>query len=414
MSAVPSDPTAASRRPRIVALSEAPIPSAVLGVHAVLDALAASGACELRTGSTVTPSADLIAWCDAVVLVRGASPSEKRILVETQRLGRKVATYLDDDLERVPGDARSGYFFTSPNVRANVASIVREADAVLVCSERLGGELASRHGVAPVLLRQPRPPRLPGESAEPPPEPGRGDGERADAPPGGDDHVRVGFLGSVDHAAFLDTLLAAPLRELKDELGTRLELVFCGAVPEVAHALGATCEPFQAEFATWRRRARSLGLDVGLAPLPDTPFHRNKYFNKYLEYGSLGVAGIYSDVPPNADAVRDGDTGLLCANEPSAWLAALRRLTGDRDLRARIANAAWLDVEARFSSAALLPAWTAALAPLLGHRATPASPAEVRLPGGPLRHALDRLAVYGPLRFAERVAGRLSGRLGPG
>ena len=75
MSAFGSEPARASRRPRLLALSEAPIPSAVLGVHAVLDALAASGTCELRTGSTVTPSADLIAWCDAVVLVRGASPA---------------------------------------------------------------------------------------------------------------------------------------------------------------------------------------------------------------------------------------------------------------------------------------------------------------------------------------------------
>ena len=408
MSAAASERTGGARRPRLLALSEAPIPSAVLGVHAVLDALAASGACELRTGSTVTPSADLIAWCDAVVLVRGASPSERRILVEAQRLGRKVATYLDDDLERVPGEARSGYFFTSPHVRDNVAFIVRHADATLVCSERLGAELAGRHGIAPVLLRQPRPPRVPGDPEQPPPEPGHDSGAQTT------DRVRVGFLGSVDHAGFLDAMLAVPLRELKRELGARLELVFCGALPEIARELGAACEPFQAEFTTWRRRARALALDVGLAPLPDSPFHRNKYFNKYLEYASLGVAGIYSNVPPSADAVRDGETGLLSANDPDAWLAALRRLTSDRALRARIARAAWLDVEARFSPAALLPAWVDALAPLLAHRAPQAAPEDVRLPGGPVRHALDRLAVYGPLRFAERVAGRLTGRLRPG
>lgn len=395
---------AGGRVARVVALSEAPIPSAVLGVHAILDALAASGACELRTGSTVAPSAELIAWADAVVLVRGASPSEKRILIEARRLGRVVATYLDDDLERVPGEARSGYFFTSPRVRANVGFIVRHAQMVLVCSERLGAELAARHGVTPVLIRQPRPPRLPGESEQPP-------SARERAPDG---PVRVGFLGSVDHAAFLDALLAQPLRVLAAELGDRLDLVFCGATPAIAHELNAVREPFQPDFATWRRRARALSLDVGLAPLPDGAFHRCKYFNKYLEYGSLGIAGIYSDVPPSADAVRDGETGLLCANDPGAWLAALRRLTTDPALRAHIARAAWLDIEQRFSPAALLPAWTAALAPLLAHRAPQVAPGAVRLPGGPLRHALDRLAVYGPLRFAERVAGRLSGRLRPG
>ena len=391
------------RPPRVLALSEAPIPSAVLGVHAILAALDAAGACSFASGSTVTPSREQLAWADVVVLVRGASPSERRILVEAQRLGRRVATYLDDDLERVPGEARSGYFFTSPHVRDNVAFIVRRADAVLVCSERLGAELAARHGVHPILVRQPRPPRLPEEEHDFPARV-----PRADA------HVRVGFLGSVDHAGFLDELLAGPLRRLRAELGARLELVFCGALPEVARELGATCHPFESDFTTWRRRARTLALDVGLAPLPDTPFHRHKYFNKYLEYGSLGVAGVYSAVPPSADAVQDGVTGLLCANEPDAWLAALRRLAAEPALRERIARAAWLDIERRFSAAALRDVWTRDLVALLAHRAPEVAPSDVRLEGGALRHARDRLAVYGPLRFAERVLGRLSGRLRPG
>jgi glycosyltransferase involved in cell wall biosynthesis len=400
MSATPS---ASTRPPRVLALSEAPIPSAVLGVYAPFEALAERGACEFRTGSTVTPRADDLAWCDTLVLVRGASPSERRLAVEARRLGRRVATYLDDDLERVPHEARSGYFFTSPRVRANVAFIVTHADHVLVCSERLGAELASRHGVRPVLLRQPRPPRVAGEPAD---FPARDPDPRAS--------VKIGFLGSVDHTRFVEELLAEPLQTLRSELGDRLRLVFCGAVPPFATALGATCHPFEPDFATWRRRACALALDVGLAPLPDTPFHRLKYFNKYLEYGSLGVAGIYSNVPPSADAVQDGVTGLLCANEPAAWLAALRRLATDGALRDRIARAAWDDIERRWSNAALAPAWLDALAPLLAHRAPAVQASAVRLKSGSLRHALDRLEVYGPLRFAERVAGRLSGRLRPG
>jgi len=393
----------APRPPRVLASSEAPIPSAVLGVHAVFEALAARGRCVFQTDSSVAPRADLLAWSDAVVLVRGASPAERRILVEAKRLGRFVATYLDDDLERVPGGARSGYFFTSETVRANVGFLVRTADVVLVCSERLGAELAARHGVRPVLLRQPRPPRLPGEPREAPSRAG----EAAAS-------LRVGFLGSVDHAAFLAELLAGPLARLKDELGPRLELVFCGAVPELARRLGAECHDFEPDFAAWRRRALALRLDVGLAPLPDTPFHRCKYFNKYLEYASLGVAGVYSNVPPSADVVRDGETGILCANTASAWYEALARLARDPDLRRRIGEAAWRDADERFSSEALLPAWAEALAPLLAHRAPHVEAGAVRLPGGALRHALDRLAVYGPARFAERVLGRLTGRLRPG
>jgi glycosyltransferase involved in cell wall biosynthesis len=393
----------APRPPRVLASSEAPIPSAVLGVHAVFEALAARGLCTFETDSSVAPRAERLARSDAVVLVRGASPAERRILVEAKRLGRFVATFLDDDLERVPGEARSGYFFTSHAVRANVAFIVRRADAVLVCSERLGAELAARHGVRPLLVRQPRPPRLPDEPRTLP--------SRAARPAA---RLRIGFLGSVDHTSFLAGLLEEPLARLSRERGSELELVFCGAVPDFARRLGAECHDFEPDFTAWRRRALSLALDVGLAPLPDTPFHRCKYFNKYLEYASLGVAGVYSDVPPSADVVRDGVTGLLCANTASAWYDALTRLADDAGLRRRIAEAAWRDAEERFSSDALLPSWHDALAPLLAHRAPDVDPRAVRLRGGPLRHALDRLAVYGPARFAERVLGRLTGRLRPG
>jgi hypothetical protein len=68
------------RRPaRILAVSEAPIPSAALGVHAPLAHLAQStGRCELRTASSIDLPPGDVAWCDSVVLVRGAAPAARR------------------------------------------------------------------------------------------------------------------------------------------------------------------------------------------------------------------------------------------------------------------------------------------------------------------------------------------------
>ncbi|MDG2303599.1 MAG: glycosyltransferase [Candidatus Binatia bacterium] len=359
---------------------------------------AKSRLCEFRTGSSVSPSTHDVAWADTVILVRGASPAERRLLTEARRLGKRVATYLDDDLERVPDSARSGYFFTSAEVRENVAFLVREADDVLVCSDRLREELDARHGGRAVRVLQPRPARLPGETVP------RPDGEP----------VRIGFLGSVDHGPYIDELLGDVLRQLKREQGQNIEFVFCGADPKVAADLGALRHPFESDFGTWRRRALALELSIGLAPLPESDFHRFKYWNKYLEYGSLGVAGIYSGVPPNGDIVRDGATGLLCPNEPAAWHDAIARLLSERALRERLGHAAYLDVEARFSVGALVPHWSTTLKPLLAHRAPECWPEQVHLRTGAFWHALDRLAVYGPVRFTERVIGRLTGRLRPG
>lgn len=400
-SSIPSgaQPSAKSRPARILALCEAPIPSAVLGIHAVFEGLAEkTRLCELRTGSTVSPSTHDVAWADTVVLVRGASPAERRLLVEAHRLGKRVATYLDDDLERVPRSARSGYFFTSDTVRENVAFIARGANDLLVCSDRLREELEARHHRTALRILQPRPPRLPGETVPRPT----------------DEPVCIGFLGSVDHTQFIDELLGDVLRDLKRDHGRNISFVFCGAEPRVAADVGAVRQPFEPDFETWRKHALGLGVSIGLAPLPDGNFHRFKYWNKYLEYGSLGVAGVYSSVPPNADIVRDGATGLICPNEPDAWRDAISRLINEKSLRERIGHAAYLDVESKFAVGALAAHWRTALEPLLKHRAPECWPEQVQLRKGPFWHALDRLAVYGPLRFTERVVGRLTGRLKPG
>jgi glycosyltransferase involved in cell wall biosynthesis len=384
--------TGRARSARVLALCEGPIPSAELGVHAVFAALARAGECELRTGSSKAPRREDLAWADVLVLVRGAAPAERRLLLEARRLGRRVATYMDDDLESVPAGARSGVFYASPLVKDNVAFLVRSADDLLVCSERLGAVLAKRHGRPWVLMRQPRPPEA--EGAEPV-TPVRSSGT-----------VRIGFLGSVDHAGFFDGLLGEPLRRIRSELGDRIDFVFCGARPAIARELGAEHHEFVLGLAAWRARARSLGVQVGLAPMPDTAFHRCKYWNKFLEYGSLGIAGIYSAVPPNADVVADRATGLLVPNRPEAWLDALHELVADPALRERLAENARADAEARFSERALLPGWRRSLAPLLAHRAPEVPAAEVRVLGGPVRFVRDRLAVYGPLGLAERALGR--------
>ncbi|MBU6282191.1 hypothetical protein KGQ64_08120 [bacterium] len=407
------------RPAHILAVSEAPIPSAVLGVHAPFEHLGrTTGRCELRTASSIDLDPADVAWADSIVLVRGASPAERRLLDEGRRLGRLVATYMDDDLERVPGEARSGYFFTSPTVRANVAAIVRDSDLLLVTNERLGDELSRRHGRPATLLRQPRPARMarvgiPGAHGHAARGPTDGAAE-VGATGGRDAPVRIGFLGSVDHAGFVERLLGGPIARIAAERGDAVEWTFCGAIPAFAGSIGARREPFDPDFGSWCRTAASLRLDVALAPLEDSAFHACKYFNKYLEYGSLGAAGIYSEVHPFVDAVRDGETGLLVPNRPGDWLAAIDSLVDDAGLRRRVAAAAAADVEARFSERALEAPWLAGLAPLLDHRAPSAGPREVRLPRGKARWALDRLAVYGPLRFAERLAGRLTGRLRPG
>ena len=87
-------------------------------------------------------------------------------------------------------------------------------------------------------------------------------------------------------------------------------------------------------FVEWFRRQNHWHW--GVAPLLDTPFNRSKSALKFLEYSSLGLASICSDVPVYREAVRPGETGLLVPNDPASWRDALDRAIGDEALWNRL------------------------------------------------------------------------------
>lgn len=77
---------------------------------------------------------------------------------------------------------------------------------------------------------------------------------------------------------------------------------------------------------------RSLaGVDVGLAPLRETPFNHSKSALKVMEFGALGVPVIASNVGPYAEYVWHGVTGFLCSTARE-WREALDALM-DQGLR---------------------------------------------------------------------------------
>ncbi len=86
------------------------------------------------------------------------------------------------------------------------------------------------------------------------------------------------------------------------------------------------------------------GIDVGIMPLPDSPWERGKCGFKLIQYMACGRPVVGSPVGVNDDLIHPGVNGFK-ATTPEEWIGALDALRSDRDLRRRMGEAGRGQVE---------------------------------------------------------------------
>lgn len=87
------------------------------------------------------------------------------------------------------------------------------------------------------------------------------------------------------------------------------------------------------------RYYRGLQMDIGVGPLADTPFNRGKSALRAIEYATLGIVPVLTDLEPYRGWIVNGVNGFLIPpGEP--WYPVLHDLAVDGDLRNRIRKAA--------------------------------------------------------------------------
>ncbi len=173
--------------------------------------------------------------------------------------------------------------------------------------------------------------------------------------------VRVGFLGRLDPIKRLPDLIEAVML-----LGPNVNLNVFGEYPrtrsesgptELDRAIAEMPERFIWHGPVPRPQEALSGMDVLVLPSAAEGFGL-----VLIEAMAAGVPVVATNVAGIRDVVRDGITGLLVpVASPAALAAAIRRLIGEPDLRARLTIAARADVAARFTWRAVLPAYRALL-----------------------------------------------------
>jgi glycosyltransferase involved in cell wall biosynthesis len=163
----------------------------------------------------------------------------------------------------------------------------------------------------------------------------------------------VGWIGSPSTVGYLQAL-AGVLARLASRRRFLLRVI--GAQPPALPGVAVEARPWVAS----REVADLQEFDVGIMPLPDSPWAHGKCGLKAVQYLAGGIPVVCSPVGAAPEIVRHDREGLLVAT-PDEWEAALRTLLDDAALRARLGAAGRARAEERYSVRANAPRLVAAL-----------------------------------------------------
>lgn len=293
------------------------IPSVLLCGHCQLEYLEKQGKLNYKFVISHFINKRNVEWADIIVFLRSDSDIDAYVSKIAKKAGKKLIYVMDDDLLNVPSYLSSSPYYLLPSTQKNIRSIMSNCDTFLtpspVLQEKYGKNFEHTY-----LIPEPSLNRINKKEEN--------------------EKVKIGFAGSIDRAQDLNVLLKDAITEIVNKYGESIEIEFMGAKPDFVDELGLKHLPYQDGYDAYTAYMAKCNWDIGLAPMPESEFHRCKYFNKYVEYASFGIAGIYSNLEPYVFGIRDKENGLLVNNTTKDWVDAISRLIDDKKLRNKISK----------------------------------------------------------------------------
>ncbi len=159
------------------------------------------------------------------------------------------------------------------------------------------------------------------------------------------DIITLGWTGtSGNYVNFSDQLLDAIKKILSDNNNIKF-LFICDRKPPEKF-------DFPYDFIYWAKESEVKDLqkiDIGLMPLIDSPWTRGKCGFKLIQYGSIAIASIGSDVGVNSEIIIDSQTGYLIKNEDE-WMNKIQELVTNINSRVQMGINARKKIEQDFDT----------------------------------------------------------------
>ena len=301
--------------------------------------------CDVRALKYSSITAADLCWSDVVFVIRGHMWLTAKLLMQAKRMNRYCIAYWDDDYsDPLPG------LVLSPPRKAALREILSLSDAIVCPNPMLAEKLSKTVGgkqtaVFDTIVK-------PSEIAivEPP----------STLDPA---VVRMVYAAGIGHTMFFDEIIRPVLPALCARYRGKLSITFVGVHPDLSDMQDDLSISYvdHLPLESFRSYMRQQRFDFGIAPLMEGGFFQYKYFNKFLEYASAGIPGIYSNCLPYTLVVDHEVNGVLCDNTPESWLSSMTAMIENRALRERLGACATDTIRQRFSTAGVLDRLIAAM-----------------------------------------------------
>lgn len=287
------------------------IASVQLGVLNPLHFWEMQGKCAVRFCKTANIRKKDVEWSDILVSVRGfGAPSEKIVKI-AKAAGRFCIYFIDDDLADIPPEIPSADFAIRLDAKRHIKEILQQCDILWTVNPLLAEKYQIWCGRTVVA-------RVPAEITA-------FSSEKFYR-----DCINVLYAGSTDHESMVREQLSPAVRRISERYPERFQFVFIGVNPDLENLKNVRHFRFMDTYEKYRAFVRSGQFCLGLAPIKDGFFYRCKYYNKFIEYASMGIVGIYTDQLPYRLIVEDQRNGFLCESTPDSWYEAILAAASDR------------------------------------------------------------------------------------
>lgn len=159
--------------------------------------------------------------------------------------------------------------------------------------------------------------------------------------------VRVGWIGGGNHEEDLRDLVDVIPEVLKR--CKNVEFYFVHGVPSYLKGIkGVKHNLTWVSIDEYPAHVASMGFDIGLAPLAFNKFNMAKSNLRWLEYSSLGIPTVATDIEPYAKSIEQGKTGYVCTTKED-WISSICELVDDEKKRDMVGEGAMQEVFEKFN-----------------------------------------------------------------